>query len=312
LTFPIDEEFYRRQYYKLLEFLPIPIAVSELVGKKQNFLLFKTHYVNKKYTEVTGWTIEEVPNNIIGHELAYPEPNYRQEIEQLIYQRINSLSSRETSIRFISKVRCKNGEERYFETFIEIADSLRPNFYTTAYIDIMPLKSKLEKLEELSQKDPLTGLLNRRAMLEILERENARFQRTNQSYVIVFADLDKFKQINDSFGHACGDYVIVKTSQILKENLRNCDYVARWGGEEFLILLIETTLNGSLNYLERLREKLSKEKFIWQENHLTVTLTFGIAVHYHNQTIQKTIEQADSALYQGKSEGRNCIIVYEN
>lgn len=309
LNCPIDEQFYKRQYYKLLEFVPIPIAVSELVGKEPNFLLFRTHYVNQKYTEIIGWTIEEVPNNIIGHQLAYPDPDYRQEIEQLIYQLINALSPEETSIRFTSKVHCKSGEERYFETFIEIADSLRPNLYTVAYIDITLLKAKLKELEELNQKDPLTGLLNRRSMLEILELENARFKRINRSYVIIFADLDNFKSINDSFGHACGDYVLVKVSQIFKKNLRSYDYIARWGGEEFLILLTETTLNSSLNYLERLRQKLSEEEWIWQENYLTVTLTFGVAVHHSPEKVEKTIEKADRALYQGKSQGRDCIVL---
>lgn len=174
----------------------------------------------------------------------------------------------------------------------------------------MSLKSQIENLEEVNQKDFLTQLLNRRTMLEILERENAPFQRTNQSFVIVFADLDKFKSINDSCGHACGDYVIVKTAQILTANLRSCDYVARWGGEEFLIMLTNTTLDSSQKYIERVREKLLQEKFIWQEKDLTVTVTFGVAIHNRNQTIAETIEQADSALYQGKLQGGNCIVVF--
>lgn len=310
LAYTIDENFYKRQYYKLLEFLPIPIAVSELISQENNFLFFRTHYVNQKYTDIMGWTLEEVPNNMIGHQLAYPDPDYRQEIERLIYQKIEALPPKEKSIRFTSKIRCKNGQERYFETFIEIADSLRPNFYTVAYIDIMSFKNKLKDLTNLNQKDPLTGLLNRRAMGEILEHENARLKQNQGNFVIVFADLDNFKQINDSFGHGCGDYVLVKTANVFQNNLRRSDYVARWGGEEFLILLTETTLSGSLTYLQRLRKKLLEEDWIWQGNSLSVTLTFGVAVHSGFDTIEQTIERADLALYQGKRQGRDCIKIY--
>ena len=310
LTYSIDEQFYKRQYYKLLEFLPIPIAVSELIGQENNFLFFRTHYVNQKYTDIMGWTLEEVPNNIIGHQLAYPDPDYRQEIETLICQKIEALPPQEKSIRFTSKIRCKNGQERYFETFIEIADSLCPNFYTVAYIDIMSLQTQLKDLKNLNQKDPLTGLLNRRAMGEILEHENARLKQSQGNFVIVFADLDNFKQINDSFGHGCGDHVLVKTANIFQNNLRRSDYIARWGGEEFLILLTETTLSGSLTYLQRLRKKLLEEDWIWQGNSLSVTLTFGVAVHATSNTIEQTIERADFALYQGKRQGRDCIKIY--
>ena len=113
-----------------------------------------------------------------------------------------------------------------------------------------------ETLEVYANRDSLTALLNRRGMNECIETEKSRFERNRLPFVLIMSDIDHFKNINDTYGHDVGDKVLVEISRILKQSLRRQDYLSRWGGEEFLILLSETDLEGGLAVTEKFRKEV--------------------------------------------------------
>jgi len=150
--------------------------------------------------------------------------------------------------------------------------------------------------------------MNRRAMLEHLEYEAARFQRSRTPFTLLLADLDRFKSINDTYGHDAGDQALIQTSEQLVHDIRAQDLVARWGGEEFLILLPDTDLRGGLIVAEALREGVAAQKVAIGEQDLRLTLSIGVAAYGWGQTIHQCIKAADTALYQAKLEGRNRVV----
>ena len=170
-----------------------------------------------------------------------------------------------------------------------------------------------KKLELTARTDPLTGLLNRRALYEFIDHEVKRTKRSKKGFSIILADIDNFKHINDTYGHACGDRVLRKISRILKSTLRQTDKVGRWGGEEFLILLPETSLEGAVRVAEKLRMSIASENFRCSGKlTLRLTMTFGVA-EFTPQTpsLRECLKNADEALYRGKSSGKNIVFSIE-
>ncbi len=169
-----------------------------------------------------------------------------------------------------------------------------------------------KKLEYISRRDPLTGLSNRRDIVEKASIELERLKRTNIPFSLIIGDIDNFKRINDKYGHECGDRILKKIAKIMQEFLRKYDIVARWGGEEFLILLPETNISIALSIIKRLKEKLSKDMFSYEGKCIRSTLTFGV-VECKNigLSFDKYVRMADIAMYKGKKMGKNCIVVYK-
>lgn len=161
------------------------------------------------------------------------------------------------------------------------------------------------RLVLLASHDPLTGLLNRRRMLERLHERRAEFDRRERPFALVMADIDHFKAVNDAHGHEVGDQVLCDISQVLKANLREEDVLARWGGEEYLILLSEASLEAASVVAEKLRRAVETHPF--GGGALSITMTFGVHVFDGALTLEQAIAAADSALYAGKAAGRNRV-----
>jgi diguanylate cyclase (GGDEF)-like protein len=167
------------------------------------------------------------------------------------------------------------------------------------------LRSKNEELERLSLTDGLTGLSNRRYLMERLASEVVRARRGRHSFAVVMADVDRFKDYNDSFGHLAGDEVLARVADILKETTREVDCVARYGGEEFLVMLPETGVDGAFEVAERVAARLAQEIFAGGR----ITLSMGVAAFPDfGETPEAVIMSADVALYQAKHGGRNQIV----
>ncbi len=162
-------------------------------------------------------------------------------------------------------------------------------------------------LEEAAMTDPLTALLNRRAMMECLTHEVARNQRDDAHFVLLLADMDHFKETNDTHGHDVGDRVLIETAKRFKNIIRGQDSVARWGGEEFLILLPDTGLEGGLMAAEKIRGCIADEPFIANGKNLNITLSIGVAGFKPDQPLEDCIKAADMALYKAKNRGRNRV-----
>ena len=168
------------------------------------------------------------------------------------------------------------------------------------------LRETHQELERLSATDPLTGLFNRRRMMEALDHEVRRSRRLKHTFAVLMADVDHFKRYNDANGHPAGDAVLKRVAAILREATRDVDVVARYGGEEFFVLMPETEGSGAADVADRVRDRLEAEKLPGG----SVTLSFGVAEFPAHGDIGETlIAIADAALYQAKREGRNRVVV---
>lgn len=161
--------------------------------------------------------------------------------------------------------------------------------------------------EQAARTDELTRLSNRRDMQQRLTMEFARYQRSGHYFSIVLVDLDLFKGINDNFGHNAGDAVLRQFSRILRNVVRTTDLAARWGGEEFLILLPDTSLLQALTLAERLREEVAQTQFIFEDERLSVTISAGVSSVTQSDSINHLLRQVDMNLYDAKQGGRNRI-----
>ncbi|MCQ2123694.1 MAG: diguanylate cyclase [Fibrobacter sp.] len=168
-----------------------------------------------------------------------------------------------------------------------------------------------KKLDLISRTDELTGLPNRRDMNETIANEIGRSQRTHKPFCFIFIDIDHFKAINDTYGHACGDVVLKSVAQTVRGLLRKYDVFARYGGEEFLTLLPETDLDGATIVAERFRKKIERMTVHYGDYTINVTVTLGVAKFDERLGADRSIQQADKALYQGKEGGRNQVVVWK-
>jgi len=164
-----------------------------------------------------------------------------------------------------------------------------------------------DRLAEAAREDPLTGLLNRRGFIDEAEVEIQRVFRGGKPFSVVLADIDHFKKFNDEHGHACGDYVLTRVAAILEERIRDVDRIARWGGEEFILLLPETDAEGATTAAQKLCEAVGDNVFDYQGRRLRLTLTLGVSSYRKGHTLDACIAGADAALYRGKNEGRNRV-----
>jgi diguanylate cyclase (GGDEF)-like protein len=167
----------------------------------------------------------------------------------------------------------------------------------------------VEESRWMATTDALTGLLNRRAFLESTTREVARAKRYNEHLSVVLLDVDHFKHINDKRGHAAGDIVLSAVGKLLNRTLRTCDIVARWGGEEFVLVLPNTSLAGGEEVAERVRGELCSANIKdGIGDVIPVTASFGVATYGGGETLEQVIDRADRAMYLAKSGGRNRVV----
>jgi diguanylate cyclase (GGDEF)-like protein len=166
-------------------------------------------------------------------------------------------------------------------------------------------------LREQSSRDPLTGLFNRRYMEESLDREIRRAAREGYGLGILMADLDKFKELNDAFGHAAGDDALRRIGRFLAAAVRGEDVACRFGGEEFVVILPKASLDDTRSRAEALREGI-KVPVLDEATHLypSVTMSVGVAAYpEHGSSVEQLILAADSAMYLAKAEGRDRVVV---
>ena len=165
------------------------------------------------------------------------------------------------------------------------------------------------RLHELACTDPLTQLRNRRFMMEVVQHEAAVFERGGRPLSILLGDVDYFKRINDHHGHAVGDSVLRAIARVLREGVREVDHVARWGGEEFLVLLPGTQLDEATQVAERLRTAVQSLVEVDGRRGLELSLTLGLAELQNGESIEQALMRADRALYEGKQAGRNRVVL---
>ncbi|TVP54468.1 MAG: GGDEF domain-containing protein [Halomonadaceae bacterium] len=170
------------------------------------------------------------------------------------------------------------------------------------------LKEMAEVFEHAAKHDALTNLYNRGEGTQRLAGEYARFQRSHQFFSVILIDIDHFKRINDTFGHDSGDQVIQEVSRRLVAGCRQMDMVARWGGEEFLLMLPSADADAAVTTAERVRQLMTRTPIRVNKRALEVTCSFGVAQIQDGDSIQALLQRADERLYQAKTTGRNRIV----
>ena len=176
-----------------------------------------------------------------------------------------------------------------------------------AYFYFRQVRDAEHKLRVMATTDYLTGLANRRRILDVARYEVLKRKRQPSPMTFVLADIDHFKAINDGHGHEAGDQVLSTVSQRLKHTVREQDTVARWGGEEFLIVMPGASEAVALAVAQRLRQAVSSTTVEACGQALPVTMTFGVSEYQPFESIEACISRADQALYRGKAAGRNCV-----
>lgn len=170
------------------------------------------------------------------------------------------------------------------------------------------LQVALEENKKMATTDDLTGLYNRRYFMDKLSQQKALSEREDSDFVIFYCDLDHFKHVNDTFGHHTGDIVLQKFSEILTSSIREVDYAARFGGEEFVCLLVNTDIENAIKVTERIRQSLADFNFSDIAPSLHSTVSIGIANFKQFNTIQETLMSADNRMYFAKQHGRNRVV----
>jgi diguanylate cyclase (GGDEF)-like protein len=171
------------------------------------------------------------------------------------------------------------------------------------------LGEAVARIQELATRDELTGLINRRHMLELLEQERQRCVRSGRSFCLALIDVDDFKQVNDRWGHATGDEVLRNLAREALAVVRTSDVLARWGGEEFVLLLSDARLPLASGGVERLRLRIEAASLLETDPTLRITVSAGLTEHIAGEAVSDVLARADRALYQAKAEGRNRIVV---
>lgn len=176
-------------------------------------------------------------------------------------------------------------------------------------IELLFKNKQIEKmnkhLERISVRDPLTDIYNRRKLNEVLKTVYKEASQKKMTYAIILLDVDKFKLINDNYGHKTGDNVLKEISQILTRNIKEPNIVGRWGGEEFMIICPNTHLKEAIQLSEELRITINSHDFYLVD---PITASFGVSIYSEDDSIEDSIQKADKALYCAKNRGRNTVV----
>jgi len=165
----------------------------------------------------------------------------------------------------------------------------------------------IEIIHEMAIRDELTGLYNRRHVMELLDYEKNRSSRGGSIFCLAMLDIDHFKNVNDNYGHQAGDAVLREVATLMKNTLRNAEFCGRYGGEEFLIVLTQTDIKGALICVERVRTNIENARFPDIGADFKITVSIGLSEYQIREDVEKIISRADEALYRAKKHGRNRV-----
>lgn len=236
---------------------------------------------------------------------------YYSSIEEYIelYKAITKLKIEKDRDQISKQILIRNSFMLGFLIFFNIAFVFFAR-YRLKIADHIKLEKVNQQLEEISRKDPLTAISNRRDIMEKINYEFIRFERNQKAFSIIMGDIDHFKSINDKYGHDCGDHILKLFAKIIVSVVRKQDIVGRWGGEEFILLLPETNLEGGKIAAEKVRRRIDQNEFIYRNKKIHVSITLGVSEISNNKDIDSCIKEADTALYKGKHNGRNRVEVF--
>jgi len=272
---------------------------SNLMDIERQFQSWMTH------SGQTGYTANRSFNNLIeGH---MEDMNRSAQVSTTLAEFRSLVISRLASIRE-ALAHKRKAEELREETVTYEMENLQQNLQKMKK-EIDQVQEKRKALEKEILIDQLTGIANRRALKQRLKEELQRFHRYGQNFSVLLFDIDHFKGINDRFGHWAGDKVLKELIKRIKPMLRETDFIARWGGEEFVVLFPGTEIESAMGVAERLRKAIEHTRFIYQRQEIGVTISIGVTeVVPEDQHLETIFNRTDKAMYVAKKKGRNLVV----
>jgi len=288
--------------------------ISEMLKKFHRQYNFKVYFLNKDGDIILSENQEIKHLNQIK-ELAVHEKTIMSKSTNII-EYTKDGNSYIVNTKFIPELQLYLLVEANLASFTQdvknvfIFDLIISLFITlvVAFIIINIVRKNQVKLEILADNDPLTGLKNRRVFSENFIYFFKLFKRDNNPLCLLFIDLDNFKSINDTYGHNVGDVVLKQTSKILQQNIRSTDLIARWGGEEFVILFINTSIKEAEEITNKLLLSIESDLKLREEVKDGITASFGLTQCQNNDTTEGAINRADKAMYSAKENGKNQVV----
>jgi diguanylate cyclase (GGDEF)-like protein/PAS domain S-box-containing protein len=273
-------------------FAASPVAMV-LVRMEDSTVLFG----NKRCADLFGFTLEELQGKKSPD--YYVDPKARERV-------IGRVMAEGQVDGEVVLMRRNSGEEFWALLSARAIEFEGAPALLAGISDVTTQKRLEERLRDLAMHDELTGLYNRRHVIELAEAELTRVRRTGTPLSLVMVDIDHFKRVNDFFGHAVGDLALKELAAAMRETLRGSDVPARFGGEEFVLLLTDTALEGALAVTERLRERVGRSEVRVSDDRVAhFTISAGVAEVQPGETLESLLARADEALYRAKAEGRN-------
>lgn len=254
-----------------------------------------TNEENKAFQERNhlGQVVEEEVKGIVYH---VGKANNLENLKVTVNQRLEFLNQNIDAYR--------QSDQTQFEQSQKQIQTLKKRIQLMEQESIELRQSALKSRDQ-ALKDPLTGIWNRQALNEILDKEFSRWQRYQKPLTLILWDIDFFKKINDEYGHAAGDKVLKTIAQLFTSQTRETDFIARYGGEEFMGVFPETQIENALGLADKVREKIMQSKFHYEGKLVSVTASAGLASFKEGDTIEDVFKRADQALYKAKESGRN-------
>lgn len=257
-------------------------------------------FANSQFNALFGYSQHEIASIEDWWRLAYPDPAYREFARSTWEGEVAKARLEEREMTpFDLDVRTSSGADRT----IQFRQRTIGNFNVNLYLDVTSERVAARELRRLSETDPLTGIMNRRHFLEKAGQLSA--QGSDIPIAILVLDLDNFKSINDRFGHSAGDVVLMEFTRRCLAVIGDAGMFARFGGEEFVLLLSNTTASSAMALAERVRAATDAEPFAIQGNSLVASVSIGVAMRLDAERLEQTISRADEALYVAKRAGRN-------
>ena len=280
-------------------------ALSDgVIGVDQNGQIT---FINAVASNLTGWSPEEAIQQSLDNVFALKETS--QVLEPAFLQRV---LSRQVGIGPITKQQLlnKDGVSLLIDYSISPLDA---NSAVLMFHDLSHIQDESRTLLYQVSYDPLTRLPNRDAIQQTLKQIHSRYERQNGTYSILLLDLDRFKLINDTYGHSAGDDLLKKLATDLTKSLRPYDNLGRWGGEEFLCILPNTKIQGALDSAERFRKLISESCLEVENQQVRTTASIGVANYPHDdKDVSEILRIADAMLYEAKRNGRNRVASSRN
>ncbi|MFB0584969.1 sensor domain-containing diguanylate cyclase [Aeromonas salmonicida] len=300
--------------FRSFDVIPIPILISEAVcgdtlgtipTTLSNIPIRHHRFVNQAFSAQLGYTLAELPDMTAWFATVYHDEQTRtQAIQDWNQVVMTSLANGSAVAEMSTRIYCKNGQRRWFTITAQLTADAMPGWHIVTFRDIHDLHCMIEEVSRLSCTDPLTELSNRRGAEQQLQAHWLQ----GRPLSVVLCDVDHFKQVNDRYGHPAGDAALCGVARIMEEQLQGKECLARWGGEEFLLILPGADASRAVSLAEQLRQLLSASQINWLHHHFSLTMSFGCATLTTGQSLDNLLLVADKALYQAKAQGRNRVL----